>query len=567
MSVRYLGILFILLIWLFTSSVFANTIEMDLSNDHLTLDDTFTLTYIVTDKVYRSHPDFSVLQKDFKILNTSYGNSIRTMNGVTSVQTFWRLELQPKKTGELSVPAIDFGPGKSNAARVMVSEGKPPFSPSLDRHGFNSDKPFFIDAKIDPSNPYVQSQLIYTFKLYFRVALNQPRIELPSLKDITFVQLGDKPVSQTMIAGVPYNIVEKRFAMFANKAGDFEVPPMHLEASVEEPADYDDGPFYFNAERPIHLATKSFNISVRDVPDTFQGDTWLPAKDVTLSDSWSHQGRLWEVGVPVTRTLKLRARGLRSDQLPDFNIEKMDDMNVYVERAKRSDVIDGNDVQGILEQKITYIPNVARDFVLPAMKVDWWNTDKDMKGQARLDAMNIAVEKGVATANNLPANNTPKAQITISKPVVPQKSSKSIFYQVLWILIASAIVMTIALWIFCNKTQRKTMRKKQNQRHSVGEKEFLKACRTNDPLKAQHYLLSWAKKHIPDRHHTLTTIAERLNDQESVAAIHALEEAIYSGKTQWSGEELRMAFVKMKKSSLSKTITPSQKDPLPPLYP
>ncbi len=66
-------------------------------------------------------PDLSPLEQDFIIQGRNSGRSVRTINGQTSQRTTLTLTLRPKRSGELTLPAIDFGTESSEAISIQVS--------------------------------------------------------------------------------------------------------------------------------------------------------------------------------------------------------------------------------------------------------------------------------------------------------------------------------------------------------------------------------------------------------------------------------------------------------------
>jgi hypothetical protein len=374
---------FFLLVFYSVSNIcFANTVETQLSSEQVTLGDAVFITYILNNNVSNISPDFSALQKDFKILNTDYGNALNMVNGVTSMQTFWRLQLEPRRAGELIVPVIKFGNNQSTAHKLVVKSYV--VNPTTQNSVVNTNEPVFVRAEMSSTSPYVQSQIFYTFKVYFRAQLQDPTIEMPQTKDVISMQLEEAQTYQTTINGNVYNVVEKNFAIFPKKAGTLTILPMQFHAYlIDENVSAFSNPFNVVAPKAVNLATKAFNLTVRDVPSKYQGTTWLPAKNISLKEQWSDQTAHWEAGVPVTRTITIEAKGLRADQLSDLTFDKIKGVNVYVDAPKRTNNIEKDSVVGVLEQKVTYIPNNSQSFTIPPIKIKIGGTPRQIQMQLR----------------------------------------------------------------------------------------------------------------------------------------------------------------------------------------
>lgn len=561
----------------------AATLETELSSDQISIGESVTVSYTLKNNSSRHSPDFSVLQKDFEIINTNYGNAISMVNGVTSVQTFWRLQLMPKKSGELWIPAITFGNDQSTPHKLRVTAS--PITQNTQRTqntdtGLKQHPSVFVHGEINTHAPYVESQFIYTFKLFFRTQLKSPSIAFPSVKDFTFFELEDKPDYQTTINGEAYHVVEKRFAVFPKKSGNMVLSPMQLHAFVMDESNnlYDDL-FYFSEPKPITLSTEKFNLSVQDIPTNYQASTWLPAKNIALTQTWSETRDTWEAGSPVIRTLRVSAQGLRGDQLPDLSIPQIDGMNVYVDKPKLSNITQGNSIVGILEQKVTYIPNKSQSFDIPSIKLNWWNTETNRNAVSQLNGFTINV-KGVNTKVHRPLQNivTPttsgmKSLSVTTKPTLSNPYYKSIWF---WITCFLSGIWIATIWFIFRRKSIATIPETESQSTEISDKEFEQACHTGQALHAQRYLLTWAKKHWPHTQLNLTTLRQIIPDQQFNAAISELEQVIYARKNKnWRGRELLAAFHHIKKScqylppaaNKSSAQVHSESDPLPPLNP
>ena len=552
--------------------------ETQISSDQVALGDSFFVTYILNNKLFSRSPDFSALQKDFQILNTNYGKEVNMVNGATSIQTFWRLQLVPKRSGDLMIPEINFGSEKSTAHKLVVTTGQ------VSQQGQTTGSPkqnasVFAHGEVNTASPYVQSEVLYTFKLYFRSELRDPRIEMPQINDVTFFQLDDRPIYQTTINGDVFNVIEKRFVIFPKKPGAITLSPIKFYAyTIEDNMNAFINPFA--APKAISVATKEIHLSVRDVPPNYPNTAWLPAKSVSLTEQWSNKEGQWESGTPVTRTITITAQGLRADQLPDFSIDKINGVNVYVDKPKRRDTVQNDKIISVMEQKVTYIPNATQSFTIPSIVINWWNTQTDSNAIAQLNKININVKnvviasKSPTTASLTPALAPAKLHTTPTEPV---KLIPITFYTSIWFWTACVL---FAAWIV---TLGALIRRKANNKNTtliqthapieISDKNFELACHQGQAIQAQQYLLSWAKQLWPEATLNLATLCEIINDETFQLAVQELEQALYAKQTYaWNGSALLTAFKKIKKSR--KHLNPRfnkrlqlATDPLPPLNP
>jgi hypothetical protein len=67
------------------------------------------------------------------------------------------------------------------------------------------------------------------------------------------------------------------------------------------------------------MASEPIDVEVKPVPEDFPGEVWLPARSMTLEETWSVEPHALSVGDSTTRTLTLVANGLQGSQLPPLS--------------------------------------------------------------------------------------------------------------------------------------------------------------------------------------------------------------------------------------------------------
>lgn len=575
-------------IFFISSLSYADALDTQLSRDKIALGETLTLSFTLTSNASTPSPDFSALENDFRILGTNYGNTINMLNGAITTQSFWQLTLEPKKAGVIMIPEINFGQLKSAARKLVIEETRNPVMNTR-----QDDAPVFVQAEVNTTTPYIQSQVLYTFKLFYQSPLDNPRVEIPQIKDATFVQLSDANYYQTIIKGKTFLVVEKNFAFFPQKSGTIVIPSSHFTAlTYDANSNVTNNPFYMTTSKTLSLATQAFTLTVRNIPDSFSGSTWLPAKNISLTEKWSSHPDQWELGNPVTRTITVKAQGLRADQIPDLSIDKIAGMTIYVDPPKRSNSIQNNTMIGSLEQKITYLPNLSQSFTIPVLKLNWWNLQTNTNAIAQLNSLTVLMKGKIINTFSIPSNRTPNSTaISASNPTsnIPAKINvvSDPFYLSIWFWIAVFLLITwvITLWLIWRKRSDKNKHVNsvsRQDKHPVdiaielSDKNFEQACEKGDAAFAQQFLLFWAKKRWPETSLNLEKLRDSICDVNFKLALTHLEQAIYAKEVvSWDGHALLAAYQQWKKqgnnhpSSVinTKQTRGGQLDPLPPLNP
>ena len=63
-------------------------------------------------------PDFSPIEQDFEILSSRSNSQYRSVNGRVDAWTRWTLSAKPKRTGRLTIPALELD-GQSFQQRLL----------------------------------------------------------------------------------------------------------------------------------------------------------------------------------------------------------------------------------------------------------------------------------------------------------------------------------------------------------------------------------------------------------------------------------------------------------------
>ena len=137
--------------------IWAAGVQVQVNPETVSVGDDFSVTFS-TDQTLAVTPDFSPLSKDFQVTSSSTSTNLQYINGQMTQQTVWTVGLFAKQAGRLQIPSIHFGQFSSEPTTIQVVEG------SVDLNGKpNAD--ILVELCAEPSNPYVQQQVIVTQRL------------------------------------------------------------------------------------------------------------------------------------------------------------------------------------------------------------------------------------------------------------------------------------------------------------------------------------------------------------------------------------------------------------------
>jgi len=551
-----------LLIFLISShTILAAEIKTTLDRNPVSLNESVELIYTATQSP-DGDPDFRALEKDFEILNQRKQSNSSWVNGQSSKRIQWILNLMPKKQGDIMIPSISFGDDNSQATRLVVTKSK-----ALASNNQNAD--LFLEVEATPEAPYVQSQVIYTLRLYSRVNLSQARLSELELTDALVEKLGEVKKYKTNRHGVEYTVNELNYAIFPQKSGVITIDPMVLTADVvirSQPRL--NGFFNRQISKTKRVLSNAIILNVQGVPETFKGNRWIPASQVVIEEKWSGATNQMKIGEPLTRTLTLLTVGNTVAQLPELHQEtEIEQLKTYPDQPVLKEQ---KRVEGLIafrEEKIAYIPSKAGSYTLPALEIPWFNTRTQTMEIARIAEKIVTAIATPAMLNNRPVIDAPihnkiiePEAVNTAKPIIHTVENK--LWMWLSIALACGWLLTI-LFVLLRRKPKQQQIPDNSKQISIKEsiKALKQACKENNAQAAKDALLAWGKTIYASE--TLSAIAPhceaRLRDE-----IHRLNQSLYASQSEpWQGKKLFQTFTENK---ARKKVAKTSHEALEPLY-
>nr|NKB47594.1 hypothetical protein [Legionellales bacterium] len=374
-----------------TLLMWGQPITTELSRSPVGLGETFQIIYTLEGEVSHATPNFSSLRKDFNVLGTGKSFQAITNRGETRRITQWKIHVSAKHTGDLLIPAIAFGEQTSEAVRLEVLDNQ-----QLADQGQSPE--VFMEVSVEAEHPYVQSQVIYSVRIYTATDVVNAQLSLPEANKGVFIPLGDDWQYTAQRYGQPYQVVERRYAMFPEASGDLTIyaPTFHGISVTSGPAFSD--PFFDKIfAAPFQVQGPNADLKVLPIPVAYSAKQWLPARQVQLQESWEKPKQGVRVGEPITRMITLQAEGVTIAQLPTLEATEPDGVNVYPNKPIVANKLSDGNILAEKIQNFVYIPSATGEITLPEVQVDWWNVKTQQMEQTKLPALQLTVLPAVQT--------------------------------------------------------------------------------------------------------------------------------------------------------------------------
>ncbi|MDP1774397.1 MAG: BatD family protein [Methylobacter sp.] len=576
---------FLLMLSLAPAAVFAAQISVSFDRNPVSLDESFQIIFTANDTP-DNDPDFSPLEQDFEILGQSQSSNSSWINGKSSKTVQWTLNAMAKHPGSLAVPPVKFGDDVSQPNSILVTQ-------ATGNKAVNTDDDLFLEVEANPQSPYVQSQVLYTVRLYRRVEIAQAALNEPELGDAVIEKLGDDSNYNTQINGVNYLVTERKYAIFPQKSGTITIKPLALTAEVVASSRPNfNGFFNSQTTKTKKILSKSVTLDVKPAPAAFTGKHWLSAEQLVLKEEWSGDNQQMKVGEPLTRTLTLLAKGTTVGQLPELNAGKPvlsgaegidEQLKTYPDQPVLQEQKKPEGLIAFREEKIAIIPSKAGFYKLPAIEIPWFNSQSQKMEIAKIPETTITA---LEAAGTVPDMAVPVAPVSVQQPqkseavtpIISQPQQQNIW---LWVsvFLGSGWLATLAYFLIKRPAKKPVVEKSEREiRLEDSIKSLKKACAENNAAAAKDALLAWGRQKYIARDGvyaasqsgigaanvaSLGAIAE-LSDARLRDEILLLNQVLY-GKSadQWQGKKLFQAFVENK---AREKIAAKDDDKLEPLY-
>lgn len=544
-----LPFLLALLCALLSVSVHATELSASVDRVQLSEGESVELTLESNDATLFGKPDLAPLQDLFELLGTRQVNRLSTFNGEARATTSWIITLQPKRTGYVVIPPLQLGEASSAPITLHVLAANA-------GDGQTHLAPVFIEASLDHDSVYVQAQAILTLRIYHSVSLYDDSNLTPlQMANANIEQLGEPQTYEKLINGVRHGVIELRYAIFPQQSGELQIPALTFSATVvaARPANDAFSPF----SRPgklTRVTSAQIPLQVKAKPATYPADAvWLPARALSLSESWSTPPEQSKVGDSLTRNLTLQAEGLSSAQLPPLPSPQIAGVRSYPDQPQLANQITPQGITGSREERIALVPSHSGPVQLPALEVLWWNTQTDQLERTRLPGRELQIGENPLLQGE-PGNEAAPTNLALDGPALWP-------WQLACALLSLSTLAGFGLWWRARRQPAIAPTSQTGPSPRTLLDDLKRACLSNEPQSTRQALDAWARQQ-PE---TLADMAARFLPLSS--ALDGLNGALYSETGQhWQGEDLWRA-IRTLPTAQDQGASPQEPSPLPPLYP
>ena len=506
-----------------------SAVTATVDQNQITEFDVITLTIRVTDRNGVT-PDLTGLENDFTIISqqSQQNSSISIINGQQQRRgyVYHILTLRPNRQGDLVIPSLPVGTERTQAINIRVT----PQSKAVTNQ---MQQILFFETLVDRTELYVQSQLLYTVRLYYADSISGDFPAAPSLDNAVVEIVENEKRFETVVNNRRFYVLEKKYAIFPQKSGPLRLQPETFVGTRGRGG-------LFSARQRVNAVSKGHQLTVRPVPQSFKGQRWLPAQSLTLEATVNRPSAPIVVGDPINRVITLRAEGTTAALLPELSFPDNNLARLYVDQPATSEFSNSVGISAESILTVGIVPTAPGTLSLKPIDIYWWNTETDRQEIAQLPALTLAIGQGAVQAPRVtepPTNNPPPAIAEIES-----LKAQLIFAQ--WAAGSLLMVWLLTLAIGIRRHRGQRIRRVPTAAPSQEFGVLKQSIKRGNPRAAFDALQIWRRHYFP----AAASMAEVIADEPSLEApFQALERALYAGshsnepESSWSGASLLAA--------------------------
>jgi hypothetical protein len=375
---RFKIVLISLFLLIYAEKAQAISLIVKVDKTEATLQDQINLTLSVEGTQRTGRPQLPPMPA-FDVISRGSSTRMQIINGNITSGVDYNYILIPKKTG-----TFEIGPATLNHKGKTISSNKIMLKVTSAGTKPKDTKNLFITTTVSNKSPYVNEQIIYTFRLYRNVKIANASLDNPSFEGFRVESLGKERQYETVINGKSFAVTEIKQALFPAREGTLEIESAKLQCEVvtrkRRRRGFFDDPFFddsfFGFSRTASKVLHSHPIIVEVKPLPAEGKTPLFSSLVgNFNIATSVSKNKLEVGDTTTLTISIRGKGnIRDAHTPEF--PSLTQFKVYDDKPTLKVQTSGDTFGGMLTIKKALVPLKEGNLKVPALAFTYFNPER-----------------------------------------------------------------------------------------------------------------------------------------------------------------------------------------------
>ena len=417
-----------------TINAFGQNIQVlaTVDRNQITLEDSIQLSITIKGSQNTPPPELPSLP-NFRITSRGTSSSTQIVNMERSISITHNYRLTPMNIGQFKIGPARIRVNKNvyltKPINIFVKKSTAPIQ--------TGNRPVFLESTASKKEAYIGEQLIYSFKLFYRVEAKNFDLNMPfGVSHFQKEELGKAKSYQSVVNGIQYHVQEVSVALFPIKPGKAEIPSATLELDIyHRPQNRPNGgpfsqffndPFFSQGTRAEHKILRTKPISIKVLPLPEKGKPKGLKNIIGNFNIIANLGKDdLEVGDTTTLTITVSGNGnLRGVSFPEPDLKKL--FKIYPDQPEFNQAVIGNQITGKKVFKFALVPLKPGAVKLPAFTLYYFDPIiKDYrKAQTHPIEVNVRPSSSQETLNLVQSNSLdniiakPKIE-TLAEDILP----------------------------------------------------------------------------------------------------------------------------------------------------
>ncbi len=473
--------------------------------------------------------DMSVLEADFEVLDIRSSVSRMFDSNKAFHRMQWKIEILPRRTGNLRIPPLQVGAIYTPALTLEVV----PQSAEL-----KSNSNVYVELQAQPENPYVGQQIQLVIRVIHNIPLFDGDLLDPEVENADTYRAGPDSIYSIFRSGNEFQVLERNLSIVARSPGEIRIPPAIYRGLIKSGGNTSSTGSKTQSRR-INRNSEALHLQVRNPPAAFSGNNWLPARQLELDQHWDEIIDELHVGDSLGLTLSIETKGLAAEALPAglLTIDS-DKVKIYADQETRSNRFDDRVLVGRLDQRFAVIVTKPGEIEIPATLLKWWDIEQDVEKVAILEGRKWTVPESSIVKGN---SDNAETSLALNRSQSKGFSITAMRNNWQWWTMAGVTLVILCLLI-CVKPLRNRLHEKMEvilvSRRN--RKMLRQACASNDAAGVRRELIKWGRARWPDDNVTgLHQLKVRAKSGELAEELSRLDVALYADHgSDWQGWSL-----------------------------
>lgn len=547
-------------------AVAAPQFQAVLETNEISQGETVNLQLILSDSeaqpTANADPDLSPLQGTFEVLSSHKSVSSRYINGKASAQIIWTYLIEPQQPGQLTLPALAL----TTANGVLHTQPQTLIVNASNQSRSDSPK---LEASVSNPHPYLYEPVYYTMRFYHFGNLSDLQA-IPPSNNVILEPLKELTTNrQQQIDGKNVMVTDVVYLVTPTAPGAWALDASKVKGLKADKRNHSNNNSFFSFDTNFRPFTTTSNPVALEVRAPTQ-QPWLPAKNVTLTQRWETAiDKAVPRGEPLVRTLVLTAEGVGAQPLPKLEelLTSNDEFRVRSPKpeTERKFQADHKTPLSVVTQTFSLIPLKTGTITLPALRISWWDIEKQQMRWAELPAQTLnVVENPQLVTAAAPPNSVP------ATPEVRIVTETARFDGLQYTFLGISLVALCFGWWQVRRSQP-IVRPTLPQRPHLTFAELLRQIQATEQLTELHSLIQKVAQHHwgSPSGISLHTLAQQIHPQDAEFAeiLKKLDAALYGQRTfePADKQQLIARMPQFKRPAITTTRTSTPLLPLNPM--